>query len=130
MSLFSYPGIVQSVHDGDSLHIDLDMGFGMWNRGVAKSKPGMLVRLAACNARELSEPGGTEARDALAALLPVGTQVQVLSLGWDKYGGRITANVLLPNRRDLAALLVNQQWAAAWDGRGERPLPPWPRTVT
>lgn len=121
---------VRAVHDGDTLYGDLDQGLGVWNRG--SSPNGMGLRIAGVNARELTEPGGPEARDHLAALIPVGTVLDVESLRWDKYAGRIDVNVTLPDGRDLATELVAGEWAAWWDGRGSRSLflPPWPRTVT
>jgi endonuclease YncB( thermonuclease family) len=102
----------------------------MWLRGQA-------FRLLGCNARELAEPGGVEARDHLAGLVldvgvPVGLGrrgVVLTSVKRDKYGGRYDAAVTLPDGSDLVAGLIAGQWAAPWDGRGPRPVPPWPRTV-
>jgi hypothetical protein len=31
---------------------------------------------------------------------------------------------------DVATVMIEQQWAAPWDGNGKQPLPPWPRTVS
>ena len=115
---------VRNVHDGDTIYADLDQGLGIWNRNIG-------LRLAGINARELSEPGGKEARDVVAAMLPVGTVVDIVSLGWDKFAGRIDADVTLFDGRNLGAVLVEKQWAATWDGKGSRAdhVPPWPRTV-
>jgi endonuclease YncB( thermonuclease family) len=126
--MYQYYAYVRSVHDGDSLTVDVDLGMGVWKHSVA-------LRLYGCNARELSDPGGPEARDAVAALLPVGTRVVVHSykpdrdLPEDKYGGRYDASITLPDGDDLVTLLVAQQWVAPWDGKGAKPVPPWPRTV-
>jgi endonuclease YncB( thermonuclease family) len=127
--MYEYSAIIRNVHDGDSITVDLDQGLGTWKHGLA-------LRLYGCNAQELGQPGGGEARDNLAALLPVGTRVTVRSykadrdLSQDKYGGRYDAAVTLPDGRDLVALLIAQQWVAAWDGKGSRPVPPWPRTIS
>jgi endonuclease YncB( thermonuclease family) len=120
---------VRNVHDGDTIYGDLDQGLGVWNHGASPN--GMGLRIAGINARELADPGGVEARDYLADLVPVGTLMWVDSLAWDKYAGRIDVNVTLPDGRDLATVLVEGQWAAVWDGKGSRGdhLPPWPRTV-
>ena len=89
------------------------------------------IRLRGINARELSQPGGKEARDHLTARLPVGTVVSVSAVEEDKYGGRFDAAVEVDGH-DLAAELVEQQWAAYWDGTGlaREHLSPWPRTVS
>lgn len=126
---YTYKGVVQSVYDADSIHITLDLGFGLENTGVSKKFPGVMVRLLGCNARELGTPGSTEARDAVRELLPPGTEVLVRSVSWDKYGGRINADVELMDGTDLSHLLIRLQWVSPWDGTGERPVPPWPRTV-
>jgi micrococcal nuclease len=112
---------VARVIDGDTVALDVDLGFGVWVLGRS-------FRLLGCNAREHDAPGGPEATANLAALLPVGTQVSVTSVHDDKYGGRYDASITLPDGRDLTSVLVSEQWAAPWDGIGPKPVPPWPRT--
>lgn len=116
---------VASVYDGDTIHVHLPLGtkpvlgVDLWAHDVS-------LRIDGCNARELADPGGKEARDNLRDLLPAGMRIRV-SLGRDKYGDRRGANVTLPDGRDLATVLCEEMWAAPWDGRGARPVPPWPR---
>lgn len=119
---YVYRATVVSVHDGDTLTLDVDLGFF-----VHVVVP---FRLAGINARELAQPGGPEARDHLAMLLPAGAVVTVASIKPDKFGGRWDAAITCDIFGDLAAELVASQWAAAWDGTGPKPVPPWPRTVT
>lgn len=118
---YLFGATVLSVHDGDTLTVDLDLG--MFVHRITT------VRLRGCNARELSQPGGVEARDHLRSVLPVGTEVTVGTVKADKYGNRWEANVRLQDGSDLVTGLIAGQWAATWDGRGSRPLPPWPRTA-
>jgi endonuclease YncB( thermonuclease family) len=108
------------VHDGDTIKVDIDFGQDIWTRG-------RLVRLAGIACRELSEPGGKEARDALAELLPVQLMVHIDSTGWDKFGGRIDGLVFLPDGRTVQSWLLAEGWAVAWDARSKQPKPPWPR---
>jgi endonuclease YncB( thermonuclease family) len=117
---YRYTATVTAVHDGDTLTADIDLGFGIWVRGAQ-------FRVLGLNARELSEPGGTEARANLAALLPPHTTVTLTSVKPDKYGGRYDALIALPDSRDLSSLLIATGWAAPWNGRGGKPIPPWPR---
>jgi endonuclease YncB( thermonuclease family) len=122
------PAVVVRVVDGDSLHLNINLstkpilGFDLWAYDV----PG---RLARCNAREVNEPGGPEARENLAATLPAGTAVLVRIVGTDEYGGRRLVEVRLGDGTDLVADLVARQWLAPWNGRGPKPVPPWPRQV-
>lgn len=138
MAAQTHPATVLNVHDGDSIKVairlartrrrDSDLGFHIY------TEHGWLVlhaavRLLGCNAIELANPGGVEARDHLASLLPVGTLVTLSTVLDDKYGGRFDAAAQLPDGSDLVAALIAEQWAAEWNGLGPKPTPPWPRTV-
>lgn len=126
MIRWTYPKcFVDNVYDGDTITVNMDLGQDMW---VMRRS----VRLVGIAARELREPGGKEARDALAALLPAGTLVSVESTGWDKYAGRIDGVVTFQPKPDWSwanvnQLLVQMGWAASWDGKGPQPKPAWPR---
>jgi endonuclease YncB( thermonuclease family) len=102
---YRYAAAVVRVIDGDGLAVDVDLGFGVWLRGLS-------VRLAGVNARELSQLGGPQARDHLAALLGPAAVVTLTSVRHDKYGGRSLATVTLPDGRDLATLLLATGWAS------------------
>lgn len=127
---YVYNAVVESVVDGDTIHASIDLGIGVWARGTDKSRWGMLIRFDGCNAAEHGTPGGDAATANLTALLPPGTPVTLRSVDWDKYGDRIDADVIELDGTDLIQQLIAEQWLAAWDGTGERPVPPWPRTVT
>lgn len=119
----TYPGaVVVRVIDGDTVVLDVDLGFNLWLREES-------FRVLGCNAREHNAPGGQEAIANLRGILPVGTRVQLTSVKPDKFGGRYDALLTLPDGEDLTQLLVRTQWAAAWDGTGTKPVPPWPRTL-
>jgi len=110
---------VVNVHDADTLTVDIDMGQGIWSLGKA-------VRLLGCAARELRDPGGPEAAAYVTELCPVGSLLRVDSHQWDKFG-RLLGVVYLVDGRVLQSHLIAEGWAAAWDGRGVQPKPPWPR---
>jgi endonuclease YncB( thermonuclease family) len=109
-------------HDGDTCHIAVV--------DVLLSTPVLLaVRIAGINAAELSEPGGPEARDALAGLLPAGTVVTLRRVRPDKFAGRVDARLIRADGVDVGQWLVGHGHAASWDGTGPRPVPPWPPAV-
>lgn len=116
-----YPAVVTGVHDGDSVTCLADLGWGVLRV--------VTVRLSGVNAIELNQPGGREARDHLAGLIPVNSKVTLTSLGWDKYGDRTDARLALPDGRDVATVMVADGYAAVWNGTGPRPVPPWPNPV-
>jgi micrococcal nuclease len=78
MSLFTYAVQVKDVYDGDTLHLDIDLGFNTWRRGER-------YRLARINAPELKTPEGPPARDHLILLLTKGPLIVTTSKA-DNYG--------------------------------------------
>jgi endonuclease YncB( thermonuclease family) len=114
---YIYRATVVDVHDGDTFTADIDLGF---NIGIRYR-----VRLVGCNAIELDQPGGYEARAHLLGLIPVGSVCRVSSVAFDKYGGRIDA-VVRTDTADVGIRMILDGFAAKWDGTGPRPTPPWP----
>ena len=122
MSAFGpYPGRVTEVHDGDTVFIDLDLGFGtylqskLWDGRnwlscrVQRVRPdGSVIGINApeLSTKNVSRPDGDAARDFAQALLPEGTNVLVRSYGWDKYGGRFDGTIELPDGSDFGSLMV------------------------
>jgi micrococcal nuclease len=115
---YIYRAIVVRVIDGDTAILDVDLGFYTTVR--------MSCRLVGINCREHDQPGGKEATAYTASLLPIGTEVVVTSVIPDKFAGRFDGHIELPDGRDVADVLVRAGFAAQWDGRGPRPVPPWP----
>jgi endonuclease YncB( thermonuclease family) len=118
---YTYAAMVIAVHDGDTITVSIDLGLHVMLFGQQ-------VRLLGCNARELGMPGGLEAREHLRALLPLPpATVTIRTVKPDKFGGRYDAALTLVDGSDLVSRLVAEGWAAAWDGQGPKPVPPWPR---
>lgn len=126
-----YPCSVIDVDDGDTVQVLADRGGGDWWL--------IEVRLADGNARELGEPGGLAARGHLRALLAPITPSTVAALfstrsvrgtlqvlGPDKYGGRQLGRLVVPGVGFVMEKMIADGYAARWDGRGAKPVPPWP----
>lgn len=76
---YAYKATVQRIVDGDTLVMDVDLGFLV--------KVCEKFRLAHINAPEKSDKAGWDAAvELIKRLLPEGSVVTVLSLGKDKYG--------------------------------------------
>jgi micrococcal nuclease len=116
--MYEYKATVVRVVDGDTVLLDVDLGFYTYSR--------MSCRLAGINCRELNEPGGSQARGYLTSLLPVGAEVVVTSVKPDKYAGRFDAIVATSDGTIINNKMVEAGYAALWDGKGARPVPPWP----
>jgi micrococcal nuclease len=109
-----YHGVVDLVHDGDTVNCKLDVGFDLTVY--------VRVRVNGINAPELSTAEGKAARDYAQTLLPSGTDVEVVSLGWDKFGGRIEGRIAAAELGDFAAAMLAAGKAKPWDGKGARPV--------
>lgn len=123
---FLYNATVVEVHDGDTFSVVVDRGFFDYYGSPVHPIP---IRILGINAIELNQPGGIEARDNLASLLPVGSSVVLSTAKPDKYAPRWDAAVETPTIPDLGSYLIANQWAAPYNGAGLKPVPPWPRTL-
>ena len=115
--------VVSYVVDGDSLWVRT-AGSTQNTHGVRTAWRGkghgqrLRVRLRGIDAPELCQQHGTQARDALRALVPTGQRVRVTIYARDRYGRAIADVILLPDGINLARHMVAQGWA--WDDGGRK----------
>jgi hypothetical protein len=124
----TYPASVISVTDADTVIAFVDMGANVYWRTN--------LRLLGGNAREHDEPGGQEAIEYINVLIrPVVARTvadlfdfpgQVVSLKYDKFGGRIDGNLIVPGVGDVMQAMIRAGYAAPWNGQGPKPKPAWP----
>jgi micrococcal nuclease len=76
--MYQYYATVGRVVDGDTVDLEVDLGFHM----VARIR----FRLTGINAPEMSTVDGPQAKMHLQSLLPVGTSVRITTAKADKYG--------------------------------------------
>ena len=112
-----YAGVVDAVHDGDTVYVKLDVGFDLtvYTR----------VRVIGINSPELSTAAGKTARDYAQTLLGAGDPVRVLSYGWDKFGGRIDGSIEYDvdnEPKDFASTMIAEGHALPWTGVGPKPV--------
>ena len=124
---WSYPGsTLTRVIDGDSFIADvrcgLDFGFHVLIAGSSRQR----FRLNHCAAAPLRTGSGAGAASRTAELLA--DPFLLVSVGPYKYGDEWMAEVTLADGRNVSDVLIEEQWAAPWNGTGPQPLPPWPRT--
>ncbi len=112
-----YAGVVDLVHDGDTVNVKLDVGFDL----TVYAR----VRIFGINAPELSTDAGKVARDFARTLLATGADVSVVSHGWDKYGGRIDGSIAFQldgETKDFATAMIDAGHALPWGGQGPKPV--------
>lgn len=93
-----YSATVASIHDGDTMNLDIDLGFGITMH--------LACRVFGINAPELSTQAGKDALAYALTLVKPGDTVTVASHGWDKYGGRFDGDVKLSSGQDFGALMI------------------------
>lgn len=124
----TYPASVIRAVDADSIIVLLDMGaYVYWRTNL---------RLNGGNCREKNEPGGQEAivhlRELVAPVVALSVTslfdmpATVVSLKYDKFGGRVDGDLIVPGVGNVMQIMIRNGYAAPWDGKGPRPVPVWP----
>lgn len=112
-----YKARVVDVHDGDTIALDIDLGFDHFICGLDFDLNTRLsCRVLGINAPELSTAAGKTALAFAKTLLHVGDRVTVTSRGWDKYGGRFDGIITLPDGRDFAKAMLDGGQAKPYNG--------------
>ncbi len=119
--MYEYLAALVSVHDGDTLRLDCDLGFDV-------HLPRLDVRLLGIDCPELGRPDGLgeRARDFVIAWFGVHAGPYVVRTVKDRTEkfGRWLATILAPDGANLAADLLAAGLAKPYDGHGPRPA--WP----
>lgn len=104
--MYEYKATVVRVVDGDTVDVRADLGFHITQE--------MRLRLAGINAPEMRDPRGKDAKAALAARLPAGTEILIRTERdrREKYG-RYLAVILLDNE-DINAWMVASGFATPY----------------
>jgi endonuclease YncB( thermonuclease family) len=108
-----YPARCVDVHDGDTMTLDIDLGFDHLIAGRDWSgSPRLSCRVFGINAPELATDAGKTSLAYALTLIKPGDLCQVTSHGWDKYGGRFDGTIALADGRDFAAVMLQAGYAA------------------
>lgn len=124
--MFLYNVTVKRVVDGDTVVVDIDLGFGIWMMDQS-------IRLYGIDAPEsrtrdiIEKKFGLKAKEVVEYWLPEGARVQMSSIlpGGGKYG-RILGEFLVREPDDESTLfnlnrwLVEHKYAVAYDGSFSR----------
>lgn len=118
--IFDYPiAEVIDVHDGDTCHVRVDLGFGI--------QFDTRIRIDGIDTPEMTgkqKPAGIIARDALAKWLRLMKgRLWVKSLSWDKYGGRIVGRIYVQGKPNLdwTSYAIDLKIAKPYNGSKKAP---------
>lgn len=114
MSAYAVPATVDYVFDGDTfaagVMLDDDVEITVRVRLINVDTPELNGE---CDAEiQLAQ----QARERLQELLPDGARVELRNIKDDKYLGRIDANVVLSDGRDVGDVLVRERLARPYNG--------------
>lgn len=128
-TIWTVPGVIVSVHDGDTATVDCDLG---WNVTMRSS-----VRIDGLACAEISTAKGKKQRDYARTILIEGHTVTVVSkklLGTREKYGRVLADLILddaggptpdgklvPAGSNYAQVMIAAGMGVAWDGKGKQP---------
>ena len=111
---YAMPATVDYVYDGDTFsafaHIDNNTDANVRVRLINVDTPEIH---GAC---EYETRRANAARERLMKLIPRGTVVELKNIKDDKYVGRIDANVILSDGRDVGNILIREKFGRAYNG--------------
>jgi len=113
-AVYAMPATVDYVVDGDTFnaiaHVDdgtdVDVRVRLINVDTPEMHGECEYEIAKANA----------ARERLMQLVPRGTVVELKNIKDDKYVGRIDANAILPDGRDIGRVLINEKYGRTYSG--------------
>lgn len=101
-SRYQYRARVIRIIDGDTLVVDIDLGFKLWFQSVHVR----LARVDTAEVRGAEREEGKEAREYVESLFDAtDVDFHLVSLGRDKYG-RVLGEVFLADGRNLSDLII------------------------
>lgn len=116
-----YGGTVHHPHDADTIYCLL------WDP-LIQTFALTGVRLRGLQGPELRDPGGREVAAAVAGLASPGRPVEVTDVGPYPRPGHITGRLTVAGV-DIGGWLLERGYAVPWDGRGPKPVVPWPPVI-
>jgi len=120
MKPFIYNAIVTRVVDGDTVDVDLDLGFGIWMRSQRIRLMG--VDTPECRTRDdLEKQFGFLAKSIVEAFCPVGEKILIETTldKEDKFGRILGTLMVADNAVNLNQFLIDERYAVAYHGQNK-----------
>lgn len=107
-----YPAVVLSIHDGDTITLQIDLGFLTFTQHPCRI---VTAEGLGIDAPELRTVAGNLALAYAQTLVKPGDKVTTLSRGWDAYNPRYLGSIRLADGRDFATEMLNAGHAVRKD---------------
>ena len=125
--MYEYNSIIRYVVDGDTVDVDIDLGFGVWLRDQRIRLYG--IDTPESRTRDLTEKlFGFAAKDFVKGLLPIGS-TQVLKTFIDKDGedmrgkfGRILGDFFVNDGKMLVETMITEGYGVAYHGQSKQTI--------
>lgn len=115
--MFDYRCKIVRVVDGDTIDIDIDLGFGVWLHNERIRVVG--IDTPECRTRDLVEKQfGFAAKEYVTTLLPVGSNQTLLSKEFAGKFGRILGDFAVGDST-LAETMISEHYAAPYFGNSK-----------
>jgi endonuclease YncB( thermonuclease family) len=103
---YKFYGTVVKEHDGDTVTIDIDLGFSVHTI--------QNIRIAGINAPELSTPEGKLSRDYIQKILPIGTKVVLHTEKYRESFTRYIGDIYLDDGRNVGQMMIDAGFAVVY----------------
>ena len=123
--MYNYRCVIVRVIDGDTVDVDIDLGFSVWLRNQRVRLQG--IDTPESRTKDLAEKShGLAAKSRLTELLPVGSKFQIAtaissndSEMHEKFG-RILGNFMLPSTsKTVSEVLISEGYAVPYSGQSK-----------
>jgi micrococcal nuclease len=111
--MYQYNCIIKRIIDGDSIVVDIDLGFSTWLKDVS-------VRVLGINAPEVrtkdlvEKAAGMKTKARVEELLPVGSEAIVNTVITKEKFGRILGDFLIDGKESLGRVLLAEGLAESY----------------
>ena len=124
--MYEYKALINRVIDGDTVDIDIDLGFGIWMKDERVRVMGIDTPESRTSDK-LEKVFGLAAKDRLKELIPEGS-IQILKTEVDKDGedakgkfGRILGDFIVEGHR-ITEILVDEGHAVEYHGQSKEDI--------
>lgn len=117
--MYEYRCIIVKVIDGDTVDVDIDLGFGVWMKKERVRFMGLDTPESRTSDKE-EKVFGLMAKDFVLEKMPVGSE-QVLKTFKDDKGkfGRILGDFLIDGKKSLVESMIHNRLGVAYHGQSK-----------
>lgn len=119
--MYQYKCHIVKIIDGDTIDIDIDLGFGIWLRNER-------IRLSGVDTPEsrtsdlLEKVFGLAATEFVESILPIGSTQTVISTNYKSKFGRVLGDFILDNNELLSETIIKNYHGVPYNGESKEIL--------